>query len=275
MPSQLSTRSSRSLHRVAAAIRAWGNYGNPVHIIIKRCIGRNSMMTVADRQTGVRLRCTVGSHQAFGETWYNRDYDVPRLPIRPGDVVIDIGANQGFFTCYAAQKGARVYAFEPFVSSFETLKLNVTANHFDDAVTARPWAIADQNGVAELTCSDRLGGASNTIVPRFAAATGQAGCPTLTVPTRTLPDVIDHFSLSAIRLCKLDCEGAEVSILEQMKPCDLQRIDAFVLEFHPEAYELRQLVELVFAWRAFQISFAKQGRILRLVRNEALLASSL
>ena len=54
-----------------------------------------------------------------------RDYDVPRMQIRPNDIVVDIGANQGVFTCYAAYHGARVYAFEPFPQSFETLQENV------------------------------------------------------------------------------------------------------------------------------------------------------
>ena len=51
---------------------------------------------MVDRATGVRCECTVDSHQMFSATWYKHLNDVPGLPIGPGDVVIDIGANQGF-----------------------------------------------------------------------------------------------------------------------------------------------------------------------------------
>ena len=53
-------------------------------------------MMIVDKASGIRCVCNVGSYHIFGETWYSRVYDVPGLPIRPGDVVFDVGANQGF-----------------------------------------------------------------------------------------------------------------------------------------------------------------------------------
>ena len=141
--------------------RFWLNYRNPLQILLKR-YAKNGMMTVVDRQTGIRCNCTVNSYQMFGETWYNKDYDIPHFPIRQGDVAIDIGANQGFFTCYAASKGAKVYAFEPFKDSFLTLTENLEINQLSSHVIARPWAIGGQNGSAKLIYTDCLGGGMNT-----------------------------------------------------------------------------------------------------------------
>jgi hypothetical protein len=50
-------------------------------------------------------------------------YQIPECHIEAEDVVFDVGAHFGFFSCYAVQKGAReVYAFEPNPYVFEILK---------------------------------------------------------------------------------------------------------------------------------------------------------
>jgi len=55
---------------------------------------------------------------------------VKGVPIRPGDIVLDIGANQGFFSCYAAHKGAKVFAFEPVPELRDRLMFNLRRNGF-------------------------------------------------------------------------------------------------------------------------------------------------
>jgi len=48
-----------------------------------------------DKASAINCVCNVGSYHIFGETWYSRVYDVPGLPIRSGDVVLDIGGYSG------------------------------------------------------------------------------------------------------------------------------------------------------------------------------------
>src|ERR1035438_5642821 len=97
------------LSRLIPVLDGFVHYGNPIYIAFKRVFAENGLMRISDRQTGVTVTAAVKSYQMFGETWYNHDYDVPGCALRPHDSVIDIGANQGFFSCYAASKGARVY----------------------------------------------------------------------------------------------------------------------------------------------------------------------
>jgi len=61
--------------------------------------------------------------------------------LRAGDVFLDIGANVGFYTLFAAQRvgaGGCVHAFEPEPSTFESLRRSVEANDFSWAPRASP-----------------------------------------------------------------------------------------------------------------------------------------
>jgi hypothetical protein len=154
---------SDPIAKAVSLLTAWRRYGNPASFWLAGHLKPNGRLQLADRRSRVRCTCTRPSTPIFAEVWHRRDYDVPRMQIRPNDIVIDIGANQGVFTCYAAYHGAQVYAFEPFPQSFETLRENVQSNGFEKNVTARPWAIAGKNGTANLTYTDSLGGVMNSI----------------------------------------------------------------------------------------------------------------
>src|SRR5260370_13720390 len=191
--------------RLARTLATLSRYRNPLHVIRKRLFGSpDDPMTLVDRETGVQCQCPMATVHIFTSIWYGHDYDIPRMPIRAGDVVIDIGANYGFFSCYAASKGARVYAFEPNPMIFEKLQRNIAANHFESLITSRPCALSDYSVEARLLRTDLLGGAMSTIVPEFAR---RAGVPVLDqVPVRAerLSEIIELFDLSSVRLCKID-----------------------------------------------------------------------
>lgn len=264
------------LSQLAHYLEAFQRLGNPSHVLFKRTFGKPyDLMTVEDRRSGVRCRCTVGSYHMFGGTWYSRDYDVPRVPIRPGDTVLDIGANQGFFTCYAAHRGARVHAFEPNPECYERLLSNVEMNGLMDRVTAKPWAIADSDGRTELLVSNELGGGMTTINPEFARNARISVRKTFEVPCHTLAQVFDLFSLSHVRLCKIDAEGSEIAILRTLLPRHLATLDSFAVEIHPEAYSLRALAEVILGWGTHQVGFNDDrefaASIMRLVSNRVLL----
>jgi FkbM family methyltransferase len=262
--------------QLAHYLDAVSRLGNPSHVLFKRAFGKPyDIMTVEDRLTGIRCRCTIGSYHMFSGTWYSHDYDVPHVPIRPGDIVLDIGANQGFFSCYAAHRGARVYAFEPNPESFERLLSNVETNGLTDGVTARPWAIDDKDGRATLLVSNELGGGMSTINPGFARNARISVRKTIEVPSYTIPQVFDFFSLSHVRLCKIDAEGSEIKILSTLQARHLAAIDSFVAEIHPEAYPPQDLAKVILDWGTHQLGFTDERKfsasIMRAISNRIFL----
>jgi FkbM family methyltransferase len=261
--------------RLSSTLAAVDHLGNPFHVLRKRVFGKPSdLMTMVDRATGVRCECTVDSHQMFSATWYKHLNDVPGLPIGPGDVVIDIGANQGFFTCYAAQKGARVYAFEPVPELYQRLLRNVERNGFSGQVVAVQAAVSDSEDEVEMVVSDSLGGGQSTIVPEFARHFQTSMGDAIRVRCTTLPQILEDYGIARVRVCKIDAEGAELKIVGALGPGTVARIQGFALEYHAEAYPLPTLMKTMLQWRSHQVSLMDDrpftGNQIYVVSNDVL-----
>ena len=90
--------------------------------------------------------------------------------LRPGDILWDIGANVGLYTCYAAKtRGCRVLAFEPSVFNLECLARNVFLNQLTGLVTILPLALSDATALTTLNLSTtEWGGALSSFGQRQA-----------------------------------------------------------------------------------------------------------
>jgi len=190
----------------------------------------------------------------MAETLHAHIYDIAFAPVRKGDVVFDVGASHGYFACWAAYQGATVHAFEPDPDVFKLLVENIRANGLDDRVTAYPIAVGGESGPANLLCTPRLGGGMNTTIPAFAQNTRIDITAQARVEMLSLPDAMAKCQVERLRVCKLDCEGAELSILGSLDPATIEKVDAFVFEYHPEAYDVLLLVESLLGWKDYHIS---------------------
>jgi len=63
---------------------------------------------------------------------------------------VDIGANIGLYSLYAATKKINVIAFEPESLNFACLNLNIKDNNLEKYITAYPISIHDKNEVSVL-----------------------------------------------------------------------------------------------------------------------------
>lgn len=131
--------------------------------------------------------------------------------VGPGDTVIDVGANQGIYTLWAASRvapGGSVHAFEPIASTRAMLEGNVQRNERDDLVVIRPEAIGSRSG--RLTLYP---------VPNFSGLTGvYKRCEDtrgVDVPVTALDQYCEEHALWP-RLIKVDIEGYETEALRGM-----------------------------------------------------------
>jgi FkbM family methyltransferase len=239
-----------SCYRLFKGIR---NYRNLVPLMYQRAT-HSALIDVTDRRTGLRFKCRRGADTMLAETFHALIYHVPFAPIRSGDIVIDVGANHGFFSCWAAQQGAIVHAFEPDPNTFDRLVENIRLNGFEGIIRPHQYAIADETGESHLFCSSDLGGGLSTIIPAFAVKSGMEVMSQAKIKAMSLTDALEYCQVDRVRICKLDCEGAEYSILGSLKTDILNRFDSFVMEYHPQAYNLPQFMDLLLSFEGYHIS---------------------
>ncbi|KRA30244.1 hypothetical protein ASD68_15470 [Rhodanobacter sp. Root627] len=121
--------------------------------------------------------------------------------LKPGDLVLDVGANIGNHTVYFAKIAAcRVMAFEPVASTCEFLRKNVELNGLGDLVQISELALGESEGDASVASFD----AGNLGATRLK----------LDVAGEIKIDTIDHLKTKgAIRLIKIDAEGMDASVV--------------------------------------------------------------
>jgi FkbM family methyltransferase len=84
--------------------------------------------------------------------------------IEPGAVLLDVGANVGMYTVFAAvMRDARVFAFEPESQNYALLCRNLVLNNLSDRVTAFCCALSDEAKFSTIYLSEfTIGGSCHS-----------------------------------------------------------------------------------------------------------------
>lgn len=164
-----------------------------------------------------RVRCYAGSYSAGRVIYYGGRPDWDEMGfvahyLRPGDAVIDVGANMGAYTLLAAGlvgEAGRVEAFEAGTLSLQRLRENVSLNAFEKRVRIHAAAASDAPGVVRFTqdhdTTNRIasGGAADGSIETQAGA--------IDVPAVRLDDALAG---GRFAFAKVDVEGAEFRVLQ-------------------------------------------------------------
>lgn len=127
-----------------------------------------------------------------------------RDSIKPGDVFIDVGANIGSYSIFAASYGAEVYSFEPVPSTFELLERNIGLNpSIKERIHPVRKVISDKDGEVSFTTDNDT---TNKIVTNSNSHTKSTGLAR--IPAVTLDSEVEKANF-----IKIDVEGFEKSVL--------------------------------------------------------------
>jgi FkbM family methyltransferase len=121
-------------------------------------------------------------------------------------VVLDVGANVGHHTLFAATRAARVLAFEPFNDVSVRLKRKLVDNALTN-VTLIECALGDK----EQSAAYVKPAGNNTGTGTFMAS-ANAG-PTLSLPVRLGDAVLAEHDVGRVDFIKIDTEGYEPFVL--------------------------------------------------------------
>lgn len=182
---------------------------------------------------------------------YDKEYEyaMTHRLIRPGDVILDVGANMGVWSMIPASTYGdkiRIFAFEPVPSIFETLTRNIDHNQLNASYSCHNVGIADTAGELLFdidTENSGMGHLSTTENPE-----GRQ----IRVKTIRLADFRQEHGISKVNLVKVDVEGAEMLVLKSDEALfqspdapmiTIEIIDEFLKRFGTSADAVKQQLQ--------------------------------
>ena len=203
-------------------IKCFWIFKNPVQFITAYLTSNSIPGRMVEMRNGLKIHMSEHPHDTISifVVFVRNDYG----PIQSGASVIDIGANIGIFSLYAAQnKAARVFSYEPCSESFVILLNNIQANRLENTVFARQLAIVGRPlGKVRFPVRSSM---YNAILTDTDTADEFEW-----VETASLKNIVSESG--SIDLLKIDCEGAEYDIIFAGGENEYSRIHKLRLEYH-------------------------------------------
>lgn len=171
--------------------------------------------------------------------------------IRPGDQVLDVGANIGFFTLVASAltgPTGRVASFEPHPDNAEALRRNVTANQLNQVEVVEA-AVSDRNGESGLHLNT-----SDQVASLVVARTNE----TVSVQTVTVDAEIQRLDLRPA-FVKIDVEGHEDAVVRGMTETLRTVRPIVVCEVHTNEPSFAHPVPAMLKAAGYRVSWLEEG----------------
>lgn len=229
--------SKMGLGRIPGVSRVGGPLRDRLSSFVYACLpGTSKPIKVLGNKMyiGSIARSGVSRALLFDQVYEKAETELFKKAVKEGMVVVDIGANIGYYSLIAAMlvgESGKVYAFEPVPDNYVLLVKNIRANSYTNIVATQK-AVSDSSGKARLFLSDMAHDHSfstkNVISDRHRAGS-------IEVDTITLDEFFRKEAKQRIDIIKIDAEGAEWLILRGME--NLIRINKklkILIEFWPE-----------------------------------------
>ncbi len=218
--------------RVSQVAQAFNNrmsrYGQTAVWTMTAPGGRQLHFPINDRPSTAFKKMVDGYDGLYERTLI--DFVTARL--RPGDVFVDVGANVGYISAFAASAGAVVYALEIQRDLMPLLEQMATINGFD-LIRILHAGASSRSGIS--------------MMPRIEAnpgtqLEGQTRRSNREEPRSVVDDFVpmlaldDAFSVPALlpRMIKIDVEGHEIGVLEGARRIIAAGRTTFLVEYHPQ-----------------------------------------
>ncbi len=160
----------------------------------------------------------------YGES----DTEFVKKIIKKNDIVLDIGANIGYYTLIFAKlvgNSGKVFSFEPESKNFKILKKNVEINGYNNVILEQK-IVSNTNGISTLYISEKAGSHRIYKSDNFVES--------LEIKSISMDSYIEKNNLKKINFIKIDVEGAELNVLQGIqKILDSNKHIILFTEFSP------------------------------------------
>jgi len=187
------------------------HFAGPIGREIGRELGRRTVRTKYGFTMELDLSDWIPQHIYLTGEFEATTSIIAKSLVKPGDTVVDVGANIGYFSLLFAQcvgRSGTVYAFEPVPRLVLNLKRNLGLNKLN-CVNVTAVALSDRRGKARFYEGPAdNSGLSSLREPRQSSASFE-------VELAPFDELIDDHS--KVTLVKIDVEGAELQVLRGME----------------------------------------------------------
>jgi FkbM family methyltransferase len=191
----------------------------------------------------------LGNHFLAGD-FEEPEYAFVQRFLKPGMVVLDIGANEGYYTVLASKcvgPSGVVIGFEPSPRERRRLGMNLWMNHCEN-VRVEKLAMGSAEGHVILHVVEGSETGCNSLRPPDVKGKTRD----VQVDVITLDQFLLRRAIPRIDFIKMDIEGAELSALQGATkllgtvPRPLLLIEIFDIRTRPWGYSARDLAKLIF-----------------------------
>ena len=180
---------------------------------------------IFETNTGLKIKIRKHSTDlmALTQVWLIEEYKSKNFEIKDTDVIIDVGGHIGLFSLYASQfcKNGLIYSFEPVPENYNLLIDNIQSNDLNQ-IKSFNLAVSNSNSNVKLYLNDDEAGHS-----MFSKSS-----KTITVDSISLQQIFDDNNIQNCNFLKLDCEGTEYEILQNLPLSYFDKIEKIVIEYH-------------------------------------------
>jgi len=183
--------------------------------------------------------------------------------------IFDIGAYIGLSTIYFKDiyPNANIICFEPNPNVFPLLEENILKNDINN-VTLHNIAVGKRDGYKDLFIDKSGKGAFSTASFSKDAWNGKQKSKSIRIKVERLSKYINN----TIDLIKMDIEGEEKNVLEELKESrKLEYIKNMLIEYHPKkGSSIKNILDLL-KRNGFDIEFKEEGEKIKNPKEELIL----
>lgn len=161
---------------------------------------------------------TISARMYADHVWEANQTRIFERMLRPGDGVLDVGANIGYYSVIAGQKtgpAGKVFALEPDPSNLQVLRRNIELNGLQTVVEILPFAAGERDETRTL-----YGSREHDTSDRTLFSSGDIARVAHEVQTINTESYLRaHFprDYESIRIVKMDIEGFEPYAITGLK----------------------------------------------------------
>jgi len=185
-------------------------------------LGLSKRCSTISFRNGIKIIDNVGSGSGTVAVVFIRKH---YGSIKGSKTIIDVGANIGVFSVYAAseEKGAQIYAYEPIIENYYNFISNIEVNNLKDRIIAYNQGVASKNEKREIFISRS---------PLHSMVNDGSSSKSIMTDCVTLEEILKINRIDDVDLLKMNCEGAEYEILYTTSKDIFKKIKEIRMEYH-------------------------------------------